>query len=93
MRDLEVELDEAMSFVENAYKDGAREERALLTEWRDPNKELPEEDITVLVKFNNDTYTVMHRYNHPYLGWGWTSDSVGILADDSQIIGWRPIEE
>ena len=64
-----------------------------LTRWRDPNKELPKEGVPVLVKFQNGTYAILLRYNHPYLGWGWTFDNVGILTDDRQIIGWRPVED
>lgn len=67
--------------------------RTQLLRWRDPKEELPEEGVPVLVKFHNGTYAVRLRYNHSRLGWGWTFDSVGILTDDSQIIGWRPIEE
>lgn len=67
--------------------------RTQLLRWRDPKEELPEEGVPVLAKFNNGTYAVLLRYNHPRLGWGWTFDSVGIIPNDSQIIGWRPIEE
>lgn len=67
--------------------------RTQLLRWRDPKKELPEEGVPVLVKFQNGAYDVLLRYTHPSLGQGWTPDNVGILTDDSQIIGWRPIYE
>lgn len=67
--------------------------RTQLLRWRDPKKELPEEGVPVLVKFQNGAYAVLLRYNHPSFGQGWTPDNVGILTDDSQIIGWRPIYE
>lgn len=80
-------------YIEEAYEDGATEEHELLTRWRDPKKELPEEGVPVLVKSQNGTYAVLLRYNHQRFGRGWTPDNIGILTDDSQIIGWRPIEE
>lgn len=95
MHDLEVELDEAMSFVENAYKDGAREERALLTEWHDPKEELPKGGRQVLLKvrtgFREGEYIyATARYN----GIGWRL--LGTCSMDkynSSILGWRPIED
>lgn len=90
----------AQAYLQSRYDGGdywfdAAEQwlRTQLLRWRDPKEELPEEGVPVLAKFHNGTYAVLLRYNHPRLGWGWTFDSVGIIPNDSQIIGWRPIEE
>lgn len=87
-------VDEAVFHIRGEAFDAAEQWlRTQLLRWRDPKKELPEEGVPVLVKFQNGTYAVLLRYTHPYLGRGWTFDNVGIFTDDSQIIGWRPIEE
>lgn len=84
---------EAVKAVEIAEQEAEERVRVELTRWRNPKKELPEEGVPVLAKFHNGTYAVLLRYNHPRLGWGWTFDSVVIIPNDSQIIGWRPIYE
>lgn len=89
----DLKLKEAKRAVELAEQEAEERVRAELTRWRNPRKELPEEGVPVLVKFQNGAYAVLLRYNHPSLGQGWTPDNVGILTDDSQIIGWRPILE
>lgn len=87
-------VDEAVFHIRGEAFDAAEQWlRTQLLRWRDPTKELPEEGVPVLAKFQNGTYAVLLRYNHQRLGWGWTFDSVGIIPNDSQIIGWRPIEE
>ena len=77
------------------YIAGAKEERALLTEWHNPEKELPETDVEVLCmverKFN--TYEVC-RYDKEY-GW-WVKAPIpegGWCGADCKIIGWRDIHE
>lgn len=87
-------VDEAVFHIREEAFDAAEQWlRTQLLRWRDPKEELPEEGVPVLAKFHNGTYAVLLRYNHPRLGWGWTFDSVGIIPNDSQIIGWRPILE
>lgn len=67
--------------------------RTQLLRWRDPKKELPEERVPVLAKFQCGTYAVLRRHENLYFGCGWRPDNDGIYAAASQIIGWRPIEE
>jgi hypothetical protein len=87
-------VDEAVFHIrEEAFDDAEQWLRTQLLRWCDPKEELPEEGVPVLVKFQNGAYDVLLRYTHPSLGQGWTPDNVGILTDDSLIIGWRPILE
>lgn len=87
-------VDEAVFHIREEAFDAAEQWlRTQLLRWRNPKEELPEEGVPVLVRFQNGVYAVLMRYTHPRLGRGWTPDNVGILTDDSQIIGWRPIYE
>lgn len=63
-----------------------------LTRWRDPNVELPETDVEVLVKVDADdhTYDVMKYDQH---GWWQKAPGGGWCAAGQMLTGWRYIQE
>lgn len=76
------------------YTAGAKEERILLTEWRDASKELPSTEDTVLGILQDrdkDRYVRTVSYSKQY---GWLSNDVNdadIMLDWIKVLFWRPI--
>lgn len=86
MRDLETDIDEAMRFVENAYKDGAKDEHEELTKWNSPECP-PDSTHEVLAKICGGYYKVVT----------FDLDSKMFRVSGTQewieIFGWREIHE
>ena len=80
------------NIVGDAFIAGAKSERKELTRWRDPNVELPETDVEVLVKVDADdhTYDVMKYDQH---GWWQKAPGGGWCAAGQMLTGWRYIQE
>lgn len=89
MRDLEIDLDEAESFVENAYKDGAKSEHEELTRWNSLD-EYPELEKRVLVRVQNEITGKIDYSLGRYYHYGW--DAIGIYSH-YKILDWREIHE
>lgn len=79
-------------YLVDGYEQGAEEEHELLTRWRNPKKELPENDDDVLIKT-----PLPHKYQVAFYkasaprNYHWHENNGAI--DDDMIIGWRPILE
>lgn len=87
-------VDEAIFNIRGEAFDAAEQWlRTQLLRWRDPKKELPEEGVPVLVKFEDGTYSAQVRYKHPKYGFGWSPDAYAVFIDENYIVGWRPIED
>lgn len=89
----DLKLKEAKHAVELAEQEAEERVRAELTRWRNPRKELPEEGVPVLVKFQDGTYSAQVRYKHPKFGFSWSPDAYALFVNEDYIVGWRPIEE
>lgn len=74
---------------------GAMSERVELTRWHDPNKELPEDMIPVLVRYGHieTRKAVVWLMVTPDDRRVWNVDNTDQVILDKDIIGWRYIHE
>lgn len=63
-----------------------------LTKWRDPNMELPEADVEVLVTIDapHNKYDIMKHNEH---GWWQKAPGGGWCGAEQMLTGWRYIQE
>lgn len=67
-----------------------RADKRAQSAWRDPAVELPDDDITVICRFESEDYPV-YPASHDEHGWGDGCGSVGTYTD--KVIGWMHIHE
>lgn len=92
------DLDESWEREKIACKAVAekREEITRLTEWNDPDEELPEYYKVVEIKYR---ISGLSRISIAWIsagdagGYLWTIDGTDVLVNAKHVIGWRPIHE
>lgn len=89
MRDLETDIDEAMRFVENAYKDGAKDEHEELTKWNNPECP-PDSKRPILLKIRiGSSKKIYYRVGH-FVDGDYTYPGRVLRTE---YLGWREIYE
>lgn len=76
----------------DGFIEGVESERAEMTRWRDPKKELPEPYKTTLIKYGEYSITaawLAYDDIEPF----WTICGTDIVIENSEVLGWRPIIE
>ena len=77
-------------YVANAFIDGAKSERELLTKWNNPEKDIPRDFKMLLLKTKStigdrESYVIGYHCDNNYYS------TTGIC--NARIIGWREIHE
>lgn len=82
-----------------AYCQGAGDERKELTRWRDPKKELPDNDHFVMIKITDGQQERIYlgsRAGDTWIadgGYVFHSNVASVIGFDGVVVGWRPIHE